>query len=56
MAYGKKVITEKNTGEKYGSKSEKMKHEKREKSNPKEMMKEYGKKAVSMMKGKAKKK
>lgn len=50
----KTIIVEKKTGEKYGSKAEKMKHEKRE--GAKEMMKEYGKKAVSMMKGKAKKK
>ena len=53
----KKVITEKKTGEKYGSKSEKMKHESREKSNPKEMIKEYGlKNALKMMKPKTKSK
>lgn len=51
----KKMITEKKTGEKYASKSAKMKHEKGE--GLKEMMKEYGpKKAFAMMKAKSKKK
>jgi hypothetical protein len=50
-----KMITEKKTGEKYKSKSDKMKHEKGE--GLKEMMKEYGpKKAFAMMKSKSKKK
>jgi hypothetical protein len=55
MAYGKKVITEKKTGEKYGSKSEMRKHEKKESFG--EMMKEYGlKKAKAKVKAKPKKK
>jgi hypothetical protein len=63
MAASKKAVVEKKTGEKYSSKSEKMKHEKKEvegakkgkKENLKEMMKEYGpKKAFAMMKAKAK--
>lgn len=55
MAYGKKVITEKKTGEKFGSKSEKMKHEKGESHSS--MIKEYGlKKALEMMKPKTKSK
>ena len=50
-----KKIVEKKTGEKYASKSAKMKHEKGE--GLKEMMKEYGpKKAFAMMKAKSKKK
>ncbi len=50
-----KTIVEKKTGEKYASKSAKMKHEKGE--GLKEMMKEYGpKKAFAMMKAKSKKK
>ena len=40
----KKAITEKKTGEKYASKSAKMKHEKSE--SKKEMIKEYGMKAA----------
>jgi hypothetical protein len=49
----KKAVIEKKTGEKYSSKSAKMKHEKGE--GLKEMMKEYGpKKAFAMMKAKAK--
>ena len=49
----KKAVVEKKTGEKYSSKSSKMKHEKGE--GLKEMMKEYGpKKAFAMMKAKAK--
>lgn len=56
MATAKKAtkkIVEKKTGEKYSSKSAKMKHEKGE--GLKEMMKEYGpKKAFAMMKAKAK--
>jgi hypothetical protein len=48
-----KKVVEKKTGEKYSSKSAKMKHEKGE--GLKEMMKEYGpKKAFAMMKAKAK--
>lgn len=55
MATKGKKITEKKTGEKYASKSAKMKHEKGE--GLKEMMKEYGpKKAFAMMKAKSKKK
>jgi hypothetical protein len=51
----KKTVVEKKTGEKYSSKSSKMKHEKGE--GLKEMMKEYGpKKAFAMMRAKAKKK
>jgi hypothetical protein len=51
----KKAVVEKKTGEKYSSKSSKMKHEKGE--GLKEMMKEYGpKKAFAMMKAKSKKK
>ena len=56
MAAAKKAtkkIVEKKTGEKYSSKSSKMKHEKGE--GLKDMMKEYGpKKAFAMMKAKAK--
>lgn len=49
----KKMITEKKTGEKYSSKSSKMKHEKGE--GLKEMKKEYGpRKAFAMMKAKNK--
>lgn len=44
------MIPEKKMGERYSSKSEKMKHEKRERGNPKEMMKEYGKKVTSKVK------
>jgi hypothetical protein len=58
MAAAKKTamkVVEKKTGEKYSSKSSKMKHEKGE--GLKEMMKEYGpKKAFAMMRAKAKKK
>jgi hypothetical protein len=55
MAASKKAVVEKKTGEKYSSKSSKMKHEKGE--GLKEMMKEYGpKKAFAMMKAKSKKK
>jgi hypothetical protein len=54
MAASKKAVVEKKTGEKYSSKSSKMKHEKKEvegakkgkKENLKEMMKEYGAKAA----------
>ena len=50
-----KKVVEKKTGEKYSSKSSKMKHEKGE--GLKEMMKEYGpRKAFAMMKAKSKKK
>ena len=55
MAYGKKVVTEKKTGEKYSSKSAKKKHEKKEGFG--EMMKEYGLKgAKAKEKAKPKKK
>jgi hypothetical protein len=48
-----KKVVENKTGEKYSSKSSKMKHEKGE--GLKEMMKEYGpKKAFAMMKSKKK--
>ena len=40
----KKMVSEKKTGEKYASKSAKMKHEKSE--SKKEMIKEYGMKAA----------
>ena len=50
-----KKVTEKKTGEKYASKSAKMKQEKGE--GLKEMMKQYGpKKAFAMMKAKSKNK
>ncbi len=53
--YGKKAMTEKKTGEKYGSKSEMKKHEKKESFG--DMMKEYGfKKAKAKAKAKSKKK
>jgi hypothetical protein len=39
-----KMVTEKNTGEKYASKKAEMKHEKKE--SKKEMVKEYGMKAA----------